>query len=93
MGSFKKTAFVFSICCIIAGCGDYDSENSSSRGRHYSDLVREYGEPREVVSDGTGGKIYSWSPLPVDDALKNESRSLSHDVYRVNSQGYVYDRP
>jgi hypothetical protein len=93
MDACKKIAFAFSICCMIAGCGDFASENSVYQGRHYSDLIREYGEPREVVSDGTGGKIFSWSPLPVDEALQRKPGPLSHDVYRINSQGYVYDRP
>ena len=91
METCKKIVFVLSVCCILMGCGDYDSAtNRNSHGRHYSDLISERGEPREVVGDGSGGKIFSWSPLPIDEALQDDSHNMGRDVYRVNHQGYVY---
>ncbi len=89
-----KAVFILFICSIIVGCGDYsNADRNSSRQLHYTELMNRLGEPTQVHGDGTGGKIMSWSPIPIDEGdLHRGSHNLSHDVYRVNSQGYVYDR-
>jgi hypothetical protein len=92
METSKKIVFVLCICCIIAGCSDYySSTNRNSHRRHYSDLIYQRGEPREVETIGTSGAFLNYSPLPIDEALQQQrDNPFVHNVYEVDSQGYVY---
>ena len=88
------TRLILMCVFIVAGCGDYSGRDRSSLGGlHYSDLIDRRGEPRQVLKDGSGGRIMSWSDIPVDEGSLSEPGSLGDDVYRVNSQGFVYDLP
>jgi hypothetical protein len=88
----KKIAFLLSICCVLAGCGDYYSRaNRGSDRVNYLDVIGRRGEPREVIRDGHGGGIMSWSPLPIHEVMQSPPHSVMRlDVYRVNSHGNVY---
>lgn len=59
-----------SIFCIpffilLSGCAaTIEEENAvmeSWKGAHISKTIRKWGPPRNIVSDGQGGKIYIWS--------------------------------
>ncbi|MDH4203083.1 MAG: hypothetical protein OEV87_09325 [Phycisphaerae bacterium] len=78
-------------CCIITGCGDYSTTNRNSYRSHYSDLINQRGEPREVITIGTNGAFFNYSPLPIEEALQQErDNPFVHNVYEVDNQGYVY---
>ena len=89
-----KVALLLLTLIVSGGC-EYDNHNdqSSLLGAHHTELIDRLGEPREIIDDGTGGKIYSWSDIPIDrrqidDPARREYRI--DDVYRVNAQGTVY---
>lgn len=92
MEKYKIVIFVLFICCIIAGCSDnYSSTNRNSHRRYYSDLIYQRGEPTEVETIGTSGAFLNYSPLPIEEALQQErDNPFMHNVYEVDSQGYVY---
>jgi len=87
----RTITFMLFICCVIAGCGDYSTTNRNSRRLHYSDLIYQRGEPREIETIGTSGAFLNYSPLPIDEALQQQrDNPLVHNVYEVDNQGYVY---
>ena len=62
----------------IIGCGPSTKEIMNSwKGDHVSKLIRSWGPPKQVVSDGAGGKIYIWSDriyIPIAEG-KTETRA------------------
>lgn len=72
------------------------TKNNSWIGKHYSELIEVYGEPVQVFKDGSGGKIFSWSLIPVDEGLLDEPRTKStfgtgsNQVYWINTKGVIY---
>ena len=95
---------VIAICLLIEGCSVQIGRTSRDSwiGRHYSELIDTFGEPRQVLGDGTGGKIMSWSAIPIDEELIDGHhdekggffrRSFNESqVYRVNFNGIIYQQ-
>ena len=85
-------------CVVISGC---ESEHASRRGSGYvgqdaSVLVDHYGQPDQVLKDGSGGRILYYGPIPIDDGMVDDRRSGPHRMpaggkaFRINSNGTVY---
>ena len=97
-----KITLLITICLLIGSCQiqPRGASRHSWFGHHYSELIDHLGEPRQVLSDGTGGKIMSWSAIPIDERLMDRhhdekggffKRSFhGSQVYRVNFKGIVY---
>ena len=52
----------FILCLtLVIGCGPSTKEIMNSwKGAHVSRLIRSWGPPQEITSDGLGGRIYIW---------------------------------
>lgn len=91
MRKFKRFTFLLVICGVIAGCSDYYSQDGYSHRRHYSDLPYCPGEPVEIETIGTTGVFVNVSHLPMQEARQQQrDNPFVHNVYEVDSQGYVY---
>ena len=58
-------------------------------GSNISDLIRSWGPPQQVVSDGAGGKIYIWSSH-VKIPLEEEKREGS--AHRIGNSIYYEEK-
>lgn len=94
-------ALLLVICCIVGGCNFHISRTSRNSwiGHHYSELVDKFGEPEQILEDGTGGKILSWSTIPIDEGLidnvhRKKSGVLPYElhtqVFWINFNGVIY---
>jgi hypothetical protein len=45
---------------ILAGCATPDKTMRSYLNHHYSDLVANWGQPDQTMSDGNGGQIWTY---------------------------------
>ena len=56
-----STVGVFMLCLTVLGCGTPTAKIMNSwKGAHVSRLIRSWGPPQHVTTDGAGGKIYIW---------------------------------
>ena len=88
---------IVALMLILSGCmtGKKMSEIMNSwEGHHVSDLIRSWGPPHEVTSDGRGGKIYIWryqgsiELLPGKTTERGSANVIGSSVYYRNQTTY-----
>ena len=58
-------------------------------GEHVSKLIRSWGPPQRVISDGASGKIYIWSSR-VKNPFSQREKYDRVRMFWVNSRGIIY---
>jgi len=70
---------------VLSGCAKPTVEIMNSwNGSHVSALIRSWGPPNRVTSDGAGGKIYIWSvdiSLPLTSGKARTKGTASYNPY------------
>lgn len=81
------------IICTVVGCGPSTAEIMNSwNGSHISEVIRSWGPPQQVTSDGASGRIYIWSKyinIPIGQARQTTTGALIPDGfggYYINSR-------
>lgn len=58
----RKHAFLsLTLLGLLCGCATPDKVMQSYLGRHYSELVANWGPPQQKMPDGQGGEIWSYA--------------------------------
>ena len=71
------------ICSLVLiGCGQSTKQIMDSwKGHHVSSLIRSWGPPHQVVSDGARGEIYIWRSrvnIPLAKGKKETRGTVTH---------------
>ncbi len=70
---------------VLNGCGPPTAEIMNSwKGNHISDVIRSWGPPQQVTTDGAGGRIYVWSKnvnIPLTKAKSKTKRTVTYSPY------------
>ena len=89
-----------SILGLLSGCA-YKTSNevmNSWKGAHISSVIRSWGPPNRITSDGAGGHIYIWSeqtviPNALGTLFDVESPPTTNKhvrMFYVRSNGIIY---
>lgn len=80
-----STVAFFMLCLTILGCGTPTAEIMNSwKGAHVSRLIRSWGPPQHVTTDGAGGKIYIWKKnidITLADAKAKTKGTITYSPY------------
>jgi hypothetical protein len=58
----KRVCLALSLVLILVGCaGRINRVMNSWVGQHYSALIASWGPPEQILPDGSGGNILSWT--------------------------------
>lgn len=99
----KTTVLWIAAACglWLTGCGasTYTPSANSWIGRPASDLIDACGPPRQVFNDGSGGRVMSWSPIPIEPGDLSyrfgdpvPPPPFTSDTYWINANGTIYRR-
>lgn len=70
---------------ILVGCGPSTKQVMDSwKGHRVSSIIRNWGPPQQVVSDGAGGQIYIWKNrihLQLANATTETEVTVTHNAY------------
>jgi hypothetical protein len=85
----KRTCIIVFLALLMCACASTqqvrDELQKAWEGRSVNDLVAELGPPTQVLDDGRGGKIYSYST-----SKTFHSGSSSFSTYQGQRQGDYY---
>ena len=69
-------SYVWIMIVVFLGCGPTTTEIMNSwKGSHVSRLIRSWGPPQEVTTDGAGSRIYIWTTeinIPLSNATSKD---------------------
>ena len=73
------------LCLMILGCGTPTAKIMNSwKGAPVSRLIRSWGPPDYVTSDGKGGRVYIWKRninIPIADARSKTKGAITYSPY------------
>ena len=95
----RSLSLVILICALI-GCGPPTAEIMNSwKKNHISDVIRSWGPPQQITTDGAGGRIYVWSQnvnIPLAKAKSKTKGTVTYspflDEYTIKSKT-TYTKP
>ncbi len=86
-------------CMLLTGCTQESRSHHPWIGKDASELIDHYGQPQQVFSDGSGGKILSWSLIPIEEGEIDNNKfdrsplnTGSQNVFRVNANETIYQQ-
>ena len=96
---FQGYVGLFLSVCFL-GCGPSTKQIMESwQGAHVSKLIRSWGPPNRVTSDGAGGRIYIWSTsmnIPLTEGHSRTRRTVTNypnlNQYDVDISSTYQDR-
>ncbi len=81
---FRSVSWVM-LVCVLASCGPTTTEIMNSwKGSHVSRLIRSWGPPQQVTTDGVGGRIYIWTTevnIPLTNATSKTKGTVDYNPY------------
>ena len=81
----KSVAFLLLIVFVFSSCGPPTAEIMNSwKGHHVSRLIRSWGPPQQVTTDGAGGRIYIWTTdvnIPLTKAKSKTKGTVTYNPY------------
>ena len=81
----KQVALLLLIVFVLGGCGPPTAEIMNSwKGAHVSRLIRSWGPPQQVTTDGAGGRIYIWTTdvnIPLTKAESKTKGTVTYNPY------------
>ena len=82
----KSATSLLIMAFILNGCGPPTAEIMNSwKGSHVSQLIRSWGPPQEMTTDGLNGHVYIWRRdinIPLSDRKKETKRTTTYNPYR-----------
>ncbi len=81
----KLVVFLLITAFILNGCGLPTAEIMNSwKGSHVSDLIRSWGPPQEISTDGLNGHVYIWRTdinIPLSERETETKGTITYDPY------------
>ena len=81
----KLVVFLLITAFILNGCGPPTAEIMNSwTGSHVSELIRSWGPPQEISTDGLNGHVYIWRTdinIPLSERETETKGTITYDPY------------
>ena len=81
----KIAVFLLITAFILSGCGPPTAEIMNSwKGSHVSTLIRSWGPPQEISTDGLNGHVYIWRTdinIPLSDREEETKGTITYDPH------------
>ena len=81
----KSIAFFLITAFILNGCGPPTAKIMNSwKGSHVSQLIRSWGPPQEIATDGLNGHVYIWRTdinIPLSDGEEKTRGTITYNPY------------
>ena len=81
----KLVTFFLVTAFILNGCGPSTTQVMDSwTGSHVSELIRSWGPPQEISTDGLNGHVYIWRTdiyIPLSERKEETRGTISYDPY------------
>ncbi len=87
MKSLPVKLVIFLLLGLAFGCSSISELTKDGIGQPISTVIKDWGSPSRVISDGGGGSVYIWEQW-VDRGYGN--RYLWTTKYWVDSKGIIY---
>lgn len=88
----KRFQLIGIICILLLGCGPSTKQVMNSwMGSHISEVIRSWGPPQQIVTDGAGGQIYIWSSQPTIPPVTQPTTTETRGEMRYNPLTRKYE--